>query len=137
MSLRMPESMDECIYFTNRPVGKGKVIAWVYRKACPKCKKAQMGKPVEKGKVKTRANEYVCPNCGYTEEKNVHEESLHIEAKFTCPSCGKEGEATAPYVRKPYQGIPSYILLCPHCGTKVPVTKKMKKKKGEPDEDEE
>lgn len=129
MALHMPESMDECIYFTNRPVGKGQVIAWVYRKTCPKCKKAEMGKPADKGKVKTRATMYVCPSCGYTEEKMMHEESLQIEAQFTCPSCGKEGEARAPYKRQAYQGIPSYLVLCPSCKAKIPITKKLKVKK--------
>ena len=72
MGLRIPQSMDECLYFTNRTLeGKkeGKVIAWVYRKDCPKCKKVKMGKPVAKGKIKTRATEYVCPDCAFTEQK--------------------------------------------------------------------
>src|SRR3989338_5402915 len=33
MSLKIPESMDECMYFTNR----GEILAWVYRTLCPKC----------------------------------------------------------------------------------------------------
>lgn len=127
MPLRMPESMDECIYFSNRSIGNGQIIAWVYRKICPKCKQAQMGKPVEKGKVKTRAAEYVCPNCSYTEEKKVHEESLVLEAQYTCPKCGKEGEGTTEYKRKNVQGVPAYIIECQHCGEKIPITKKLKK----------
>ena len=87
MALKIPSSMGECLYFTNR----GDVLAWVYRKECPKCHKAKMGKPVVKGKVKTRAKEYVCPNCGYTEDNKTHEESLKLEVKYTCPSCKKEG----------------------------------------------
>ncbi|MBS3126963.1 hypothetical protein J4228_02235 [Candidatus Woesearchaeota archaeon] len=127
MKLRTPESMDECLYFTNRSIGEGHILAWVYRKQCPKCKKAQMGKPVEKGKVKTRAKEYTCPSCGFTEEKNEHEESLTLEAQYTCPSCGKEGESTTEYKRKNYQGVPSYLIVCEHCGEKIPITKKLKK----------
>lgn len=130
MTLRMPQSMDECLYFSNRSVDNGQVTAWVYRKTCPKCKKVQMGKPVEKGKVKTRADKYVCPNCNFTEEKKVHEESLTLEAKYTCPKCGKEGEGTTEYKRKNFQGVPAYLIECQHCGEKIPITKKLKKLKG-------
>lgn len=120
---KLPGSMDECLYFTNR----GHILAWVYRKECPKCRKARMGKPVEKGKVKTRAKEYVCPNCGYEEDKATHETTVHIEAQYTCPKCGKKGESTAEYQRKNYQGVPSYIIACEHCGEKIPLTKKLKR----------
>ncbi|MBU0456559.1 MAG: hypothetical protein ABH824_05405 [Nanoarchaeota archaeon] len=126
MALKIPESMDECLYFTNRSLGDGHLLAWVYRKECPKCKKAKMGKPVEKGKIKTRATEYVCPECGFTEEKIEHEESLILEAQYTCPKCGKEGESTAPYKRKAYKGVQAYIVECQHCGEIIPVTKKLK-----------
>jgi predicted RNA-binding Zn-ribbon protein involved in translation (DUF1610 family) len=122
MTLQVPESMDDCIYFTNR----GEVLAWVYRKECPKCKKAKMGKPVVKGKVKTRATEYVCPECNYTEQKDEHEESLELQAKYTCPECGKEGESTGQYKRKNYKGVPSYIVECEHCQAIIPLTKKLK-----------
>ena len=131
--MKIPDSMDQCIYFTNRPVGSGQVLAWVYRKTCPKCKKVKMGKPVDKGKIKTRALEYVCPGCGYAEEKVAHEESLTLEAVYTCPSCGKKGESSGPYKRKSFQGVPSYVVQCQHCQTSIPITKKMKelkKKKG-------
>ena len=126
MKLKSPESMDECLYFSNRSIGEGQVMAWVYRKECPKCHKAKMGKPVEKGKVKTRAKEYVCPECGFTEEKAEHEESLTIEAQYTCPYCGKEGEGTAQYKRKKFKGVDAYIIICEHCGEKIPITKKLK-----------
>src|SRR3989344_4605313 len=99
MPVKIPTSMEECLYFTNR----GEVLAWVYRKTCPKCKKAKMGKPVVKGKVKTRADVYECPNCQYQEEKAAHEESLKLEARYTCPKCGKDGESTGQYERKAYQ----------------------------------
>lgn len=127
MTLKTPESMEECLYFTNRSVGEGQVTAWVYRKKCPQCKEAEMGKPVVKGKVKTRAKEYVCPNCGYTEEKEEHEESLTLEAQYTCPECGREGEGTTPYKRKSFQGVKAYVIECQHCGAKIPITKKLKK----------
>ena len=124
MVLRLPQSMVECLYFTNREY----VLAWVYRKECPKCHKAKMGKPVVKGKVKTRAKEYVCPSCSYREELTAHEESLMLEAQYTCPSCKKKGESTAPYQRKVYKGILSFIVECQHCHAKIPLSKKLKGK---------
>jgi len=132
--MKEPESMDELIYFTNRTLegAKGRIKAWVYKKECPKCHKAKMGKPVEDGGVKIRALEYRCPNCGFTEEKIVHEESLSLEAKYTCPACGKEGEGAAPYKRKSFMGVQAYVVECQHCKNQIPVTKKLKaiKKKG-------
>ncbi len=124
-----PESMDELVYFTNRTIDDGKIKAWVYRAECPECHKAKMGKPVAKGKVKTRAKEYVCPECGHTEEKQEHEEKLMLEIKFKCPYCGKEDETTAPYKRKTFAGVPSYVFECTGCGKKIGITKKMKSKK--------
>ena len=133
MALKVPNSMNECLYFTNR----WDVLAWVYRKECPKCHKAKMGKPVVKGKVKTRAKEYVCPNCGYTEDNETHESTLILEAKYTCPSCKKEGEYTGSYIRKNYLGIPPFIVECQHCGNKIPLTKKLKSKKSKDKIDDE
>ena len=72
------------------------------------------------------SEEYKCPSCGFTEEKQVHEESLALEAKYTCPSCGKEGESTAPYKRKSFMGVQAYVVECCNCNAKIPVTKKMK-----------
>ncbi|MFH1682579.1 MAG: hypothetical protein ABIA37_02165 [Candidatus Woesearchaeota archaeon] len=126
MALKIPESMEECLYFTNRPIGKGNLLAWVYRKKCPKCGKAQMGKPVEKGKIKTRADYYECPACKYKEEKVEHEESLTLEARYTCPNCGKEGESTGSYKRKSYKGVQAYVVECQHCNEQIPITKKLK-----------
>ncbi len=126
MALKIPESMDECLYFTNRSIGEAQVLAWVYRKPCPKCKKAVMGKPVVKGKVKSRATEYVCPSCGYSEDKTTHEESLNLEASYTCPECGNEGESVAQYKRQKFKGVLSFVVECVHCKAKIPLTKKLK-----------
>lgn len=130
MVLEVPESMDDCLYFTNRSLEpEGNILAWVYKKLCPKCKKAKMGKPIEKGKIKIRAKEYVCPSCNYIEEKAVHENSLTMEATYTCPSCRKEGEGTTIYKRKSFQGVQAFIIECEHCQEKIAITKKMKKPK--------
>lgn len=127
MELQVPESMDDLLYFTNRTIKEGKVKAWVHKKLCPKCKKQKMGKPVgNDGSIKIRAKEYECPACKYTEEKKEHEESLTLEAKYTCPECKKEGQSTALYKRKKYQGTDAYVVECQHCNAKIPVTKKLK-----------
>ena len=123
--LKLPDSMEECLYFTNR----GEILAWVYKKECPECHKVRMGKPVVKGKIKIRAKEYVCPECNYTEEKTEHEKSLTLECQYTCPECGKEGEATCPYVRKTYKGVKAFVVECEHCQAKIPLTKKLKEPK--------
>lgn len=130
MECKEPESMDELIYFTRRTLEpKGRVMAWTRKKECPSCKKALMGKPVEKGKVKIRAATYVCPACGYTEEKKEHEESLTLCADYECPACGKDGVSSAPHKRKTYQGVPSFVVACEHCGHAIALTKKMKEPK--------
>ena len=99
MTLRQPESMDECVYFTRRSLegGKGSVMMWVFRQTCPKCKKAVMSKPRgSNGKVKTRAKEYVCPSCGNVVELQAYEDSLTANAEYKCPSCRSGGEAQIP-----------------------------------------
>ena len=125
--------MDDCLYFTRRTLANdGKVIAWVERKTCTDCGQAKMGKPVEKGKVKVRATEYVCPKCGHTEDKQEHEESCQAKIIYTCPFCKKQGETTASYKRKKFEGVDAIIFECQSCGNKIGVTKKMadpKKKK--------
>ena len=133
MSLRIPESMDECIYFTRRTLdNNGKIMAWVYRKTCPKCGE-KMGKPLDPKtkKPKIRADTYECSACGFSEQKKEHEESLNIEIIYTCPYCGNSGEATTEYKRKVWEGVPAYVFACGKCGKKIGITKKMKGKKGE------
>lgn len=127
--LKQPNSMDECLYFTNRTLGdEGKVKAWVYKKDCPKCK-AKMSKPVEDGKVRIRATEYTCPECSHTEGKKEHEESLSVEIIYTCPSCGHSGETSTAYKRKSFNGVPAIVFSCDKCNEKIGITKKMKETK--------
>jgi predicted RNA-binding Zn-ribbon protein involved in translation (DUF1610 family) len=129
--LKMPNSMDECLYFTNRTLGDGWIKAWVYKKECPKCGKEVMGKPVDEktGKVKIRAKEYVCPECGHTETKKDHEEALDLEIMYKCPFCGHEGEATTKYKRRTYKGVKAFVFKCGKCNEKIGITKKMKEPK--------
>ena len=122
------------VYFTQRAVDTGFVKAWVYKGQCPKCKKGIMGKPVDAktGKVKIRAKEYICPACNYTVEKQACEDTLECEIKYTCPKCKFVGEASVPYKRKKFEGVPAIVFLCEKCKTKIPITKKLKEA-GEPD----
>jgi len=136
MTLTQPGAISETIYYTRRTLlgeHEGEAVAWAYKKECPECKNAKMGKPVDEktGKIKIRAKEYVCPECNYTEEKKEHEESLTIEIQYTCPHCGKEGEGTTPMKRKSFtlpndKKAPAYIVDCEHCSGKIAITKKMK-----------
>lgn len=138
MPLKQPESMDELVYFTNRSLagGKGSAKVWVFKQACPKCRKAEMGKPRDSnGKVKTRAKEYVCPSCGYTVEKQAFEDSLTANAEYTCPACGSSGESQILFKRKNIEGIPTLRFQCGKCGANIDVTKKMKEKKGKGEAD--
>ena len=100
--VKEPTSMEELIYLTNRKVGDGNIMAWVYKKECPKCCKALMGKPRDEktGKAKIRAKEYTCPECGYTVEKQEFDQTLKVEIKYKCPYCGNEGETTTECKRK-------------------------------------
>ena len=129
MSIKIPESMDECLYFTNRTLGEeGHAKAWVYKVNCPKCGKAKMGKPLNEktGRPKIRAKEYVCPECGHTEEKVEHEEKLNMQIIYTCQFCGHEGEIEVLFKRKTFQGAKSVIFECAGCGQKIGITKKLK-----------
>ncbi|HII72385.1 TPA: hypothetical protein HA265_06540 [Candidatus Woesearchaeota archaeon] len=136
MALREPESMDECVYYTQRQVDSGEVRAWVYRGDCPECGKAKMGKPRDDktGKVKIRAKEYVCPECGYTAEKKEYEETLTCDIQYTCPACKNKGEISVPFKRKKFNGMDAVVFQCQKCKEKIPITKKMKSK-GEPDDE--
>jgi len=134
MTLKMPESTDECLYFTRRSLDNdGSLIAWVYKKDCPECGKGKMGKPVDEktGKPKIRAKEYICPECGHSEEKKAHEESCQMEIIYKCPHCGNESEISTEYKRKSFtlengKKAPAVVFECGKCGEKIGVTKKLK-----------
>ncbi|MBU7017531.1 MAG: hypothetical protein HXS44_08480 [Theionarchaea archaeon] len=128
MALREPDSMEELIYFTNREFDEGGgVLCWVRKGMCPECGEGLMGKPRNEktGEVKVRARTYVCPECGYTIDKKEFENTLTAEAKYTCPHCGKQGEATAPFKRKKIKGVETLRMKCQHCGGNIDITKKM------------
>ena len=135
MSLKKPTSVEECIYFTNRTIGSGRAMAWVFRKECPKCK-GIMGKPLKKGgKIDKKADHYVCYSCNYSEPNGQVESSLLINVDYKCKHCGNEGETTTEYRRKSFEGVPSYVFECQKCGKKIGLTKKMKDaKKGKAEE---
>ena len=138
MSLREPKSMDECIYFTNRNVGKGKIKAWAFKENCPECGKGLMGKPRDEktGKPKIRADIYVCPECNHTVDKQKYEDSLDINIKYACPKCENNDEVKTSFKRKKLQRIDEETgkketidtirFECSKCGEKMDVTKKMK-----------
>lgn len=116
-----PESMAECLYFSNRQLTaeKGRALAWVPKKECPKCHKGLMKKP------KKGAKEYVCPECKYEEPKSDHEKEAVVYVKYECPFCGKKGEATTPYTRKTLYGKKAFVFKCEHCNEKVGIYKRM------------
>ena len=138
MALKKPASVEECVYFTNRIMGEGRAIAWVFRKQCPKCKKGIMGKPQKKGgKLDKKADHYDCYSCGYQESNEQVENNLIVNVEYKCPHCGNEGEATTEYKRKTFEGVPSYVFECQKCRKKIGITKKLKepkKKKSEAQE---
>lgn len=118
--LKEPNSMEECLYFTRRSIGKGKIVAWAYRILCPKCKKANMRKENKRDKY------YTCPQCEYTEDEKLHESKIKIEVKYVCPFCLFSGETTTEYKRKSFYGVQAYIFFCERCKEKLGLTKKMK-----------
>mgnify|MGYP001610523042 CR=1 FL=1 len=138
MTLRELSSMDECVYFTNRTIGNGKIKAWVFKEKCPKCGKALMGKPRDgkTGKAKIRANEYVCPECKHQVEKEEYEDSLTANIQYTCPECKHQGELQQSFKRKKIQRlneetgkketVDTIRFQCEKCKHNLDITKKMK-----------
>ena len=136
MALRKPESMDDCVYFSQRSLNNdkgessGEIMTWVFRETCGKCGKERMGKPRDSnGKVKIRAKEYVCPSCGFSIAKQDYEDSLVAYAEYKCCHCGDSGETRTPFKRKNINGIQTLRFSCNKCSGILDVTKKMKGKK--------
>ncbi len=127
MSLRKPESMDECFYFSNRAIGEGKAMAWAFRPSCPECKKGMMGKPIKKnGKVDKKAEHYECQLCKHRESEEGMGPLMVLSVEYTCPHCKHSGETTTPYQRKKFQGVSAFLFNCQKCNEKIPITKKLK-----------
>jgi len=137
-NIQEPKSMTECVYFTNRIVGNGKLKAWVFREMCTQCKKGLMGKPVnpKTKKPKRTAKEYVCPECKFTVPEKEYENQLKLNVKYTCPSCNAQDEIQVPYLRKRILrfdeekkkkvAIESVRFQCSKCSGNIDVTKKLK-----------
>lgn len=137
MVLQEPKSMDECVYFTNRIIGNGKVRAWAMKEKCPKCHEGLMGKPRDPktGKPKIRADNYECPNCHYSVPIEEYEDTLTASIKYICPHCNNEGEIQIPYKRKKVQIFDEegkkktadvLRFQCSKCNQNIDITKKMK-----------
>ena len=138
MTLKQPVSADECVYFTNRTIGNGKIKAWVFRNTCPKCNKGLMGKPKnpKTGKPRIRSNEYVCPECNYTAAQQEYEETLTANIEYVCQHCSYSGEIQISFKRKKIQifdeesgkkfTVEGLRFQCEKCGKNIDVTKKMK-----------
>ncbi len=134
--MKQPDSMDKCVYFTNRIIGSGKIKAWVLKELCPKCKKSLMSKPKDPktGKPKIRSLEYVCPSCNYTIPKEEYEDSLTISIQYTCPHCSFSGEEQIPFKRKKIQlinesgkkkTVDAVRFQCSKCKKNIDITKKL------------
>ena len=135
MEIKKPSSMEECLYFTNRSLDNdGYAVAWVYRKPCPKCKNARLGKPIKKnGKADKKAAVYECPTCKHQEPNEKIEAELKVEVEYQCPNCKNKGMTTTEYKRKNFEGVQAYVFACGKCGKNIGITKKLKstkKKKG-------
>ena len=128
MALKLPDSMEELVYWTSRSIGDGKIKTWVFRELCPMCKKSLMGKPRnDKGGIKIRAAYYVCPSCKHSVEKQEYEDTLTANIIYTCPKCKNSGDVQIPFRRKKHQGVDALLFECQKCHENIPVTKKMKR----------
>ncbi|MBL7148238.1 MAG: hypothetical protein ISS82_05415 [Nanoarchaeota archaeon] len=139
MTLKEPDSMDECVYFTNRFLNnEGYIKCWVLKELCPKCGKSLIAKPKDPktGRPKIRATIYSCPSCNYTEDKQEHEEKLTANIKYKCPYCKHEDDIQIPFIRKKVQRfneekgkketVEAMVFNCSKCNKRIEITKKMK-----------
>jgi len=134
--LEEPNSIDECVYFTNRTLDKGKIKAWVFKKNCPNCN-ILMSKPKNsKGKVLIRAKEYVCEKCKFKQTNEEYEKDLFVNVKYTCPYCNNQGETRIPFKRKKVRivdeetgkktTLDSVRFQCNKCNKNIDISKRMK-----------
>ncbi len=134
--LKEPNSIEECVYFTNRILDKGKIKAWVFKKNCPNCN-ILMGKPKDsKGKILIRAKDYICYKCNLKETEEEYEKDLTVNIKYTCPYCNNNGELEVPFKRKKVQVLneetgkkttsDTIRFQCQKCNKDIDITKRMK-----------
>ena len=134
--LKEPNSIDECVYFTNRTLDKGKIKAWVFKKNCPNCN-ILMGKLKDsKGKVLIRSKEYMCYKCNFKQSEEEFEKDLIVDIKYTCPDCNNDGEIQVPFKRKKIQILneetgkktasDAIRFQCQKCSKNIDITKRMK-----------
>ncbi|MAG91084.1 hypothetical protein CMO83_00235 [Candidatus Woesearchaeota archaeon] len=127
MALKKPNSMEECVYFTNRTIDSGRAMAWVFKKSCPKCKEGLLCKPAKKdGKPDKKADHFDCNKCGHSESNEDVEKDLIVNVDYKCPYCGNEGEAQTEYIRKSFKGAKAFVFACGKCSQKIGITKKLK-----------
>ena len=130
MEIKKPDSMTECLYFTNRTLGEGFATAWVYRPICESCKKGRMGKPLKKdGKPLKKAEFYECPECKAQVPNEEMESKLRVEIEYKCPHCGNESMTSTKHERKTFEGVKAFVFECEKCKKNIGITKKMKKTK--------
>ena len=97
MALIEPTNVSDCLYFTNRTIGTGKVKAWVFKGVCSCKGKMQAVKPAS---ALAKPKEYTCESCGKKVPTKEYEEALPMNIKYTCPKCGNSSELQVPYKRK-------------------------------------
>lgn len=126
MAIKEPESMDDLFYFTNRVLENGGwAKAWVYKPIAPSGKgKLQKPKDPKTGRPKVRSTVYVDDE-GNEYPREEIDPTLSVEIKYKSPFTGNEGEATVPYKRKTWQGVPAFVFE-DDAGNKIGITKKMK-----------
>ncbi len=132
----IPTSMEDLLYFSNRKMPDGvRIIAWVDKLTCEKCKKALMGKPINEktGKVKIRAAVFVCPECEHEEPKTAHTKKLVMQIRYTDETGKNWKSAQTAYTLKTWKGMKAYVFQNEFTGEKMGVTKRLKMK-GDPDE---
>ena len=129
MTIKEPENMDDLFYYTRRTLeNDGWVRAWVYRPPSPNGK-GLLSKPLDPKtkRPKIRSTIYVDDDGNEYPVKEINK-TLFVEIKYKSPFTGKEGETKVPFIRKTFQGAPSFVFEDQE-GNKIGITKKMKKPK--------